>query len=208
MGHRIHASRFECATFLALIALVCVPCAGAAQSDPAVPGVDSLADRPAGFCMPGSPGDRCAAFPITEFAFNARSFGDRTGGEYQVQWQVGGMVNVSRRDAVGITLVAGSYSQTPSPQWGLSARYRRWLRPFAPLDVAPGFYIVNDETGRRRTRFTTQLSLMARDHFGLFAHVETNDDGAELGGGIKFGSWSGIIIGAPLYLLFALLPST
>ena len=90
----------------------------------------------------------------------------------------------------------------------MNARYRRWLGSSIALDVAPGFYVVNDYALLRPVRFTTQVSLMARDHFGLHVHVETEDDGVELGGGIKFGSWSGIAIGAPLYLLFAFFSST
>jgi hypothetical protein len=41
-----------------------------------------------------------------------------------------------------------------------------------------------------------------------FAHFETGGEGAEVGGGMKFGSLRGIPIGVPLYLLFALLPHT
>lgn len=101
------------------------------------------------FCWTGRPAESCRAFLVAE----GNAYAALAGSTYQrtaysgpdtrsrhmaphIAWEVGAMLNVSPRDAVGATLLAGGDAN--GERVALKARYRRWMGPRAALDVSSG----------------------------------------------------------------------
>ena len=137
----------------ALAALGEIRSAGA--QTPAPP-PQAATQAPDALCWRGRPLARCRAFVLFEFSAPRHLAGTRLdpvvaqqghghprwdqGLVSQFVYDVGAMVNIGARDAVGGTLTAGFVTDDPStlPVIGATARYRRWLTRIVSADAAVG----------------------------------------------------------------------
>jgi len=122
---------------------------------PATP--DAAARRPADpLCWRGRPLARCRAFVLVEFSAPRHLVGSRLdpvvaqpgsghprwdqGLASQFVYDLGAMVNVGERSAIGGTLTAGVITDDPSTPLvlGVTGRYRRWLTRTVSADAAVG----------------------------------------------------------------------
>lgn len=140
---------------LGVVALLAVRAAaaqtGAGSSSPA-----AAERRPDVLCWRGRPLARCRAFLLFEFSAPRHLLGSRLdpivsqngyghprwdqGLASQFVYDVGAMVNVDARTAVGGTIEAGMIVDDPSDRLvlGVTGRYRRWLTPHVSADAGAG----------------------------------------------------------------------
>ena len=108
------------------------------------------------FCWQGRPLDRCRAFALFELTIESHWIGSKLDpavtrpGFGRSRWddalasqfvgELGAMVNVGARTAVGGTLTAGSIEPGGKPVnvAGATVRYRRWLTPSVSADAGTG----------------------------------------------------------------------
>jgi hypothetical protein len=108
------------------------------------------------FCWQGRPLARCRTFALFELTTRSHWFGskidaavtrpgvgfsrDDDGLASHIVGDVGAMVNISSRAAVGGTLTAGSVQAGGKPvhMFGATVRYRRWLTPSISADAGGG----------------------------------------------------------------------
>lgn len=121
--------------------------------DSAIRRADSLTDQ---VCWRGRPLARCHAFLLFEFSAPRHLAGTKLDPEVtqpgngyarwdhglasQFSYDIGVMVNVRDRDAIGGTLTAGITVDGPDRPLvlGVNARYRRWLTNVVSADAAVG----------------------------------------------------------------------
>ena len=186
------------AVFTAL--LVLAPGAALAQKEaPATP-----PEVPNTICLRSRPAAWCRAFVLTEVGFNSAQYGPRPYNEYVIQYEAGAMLNVTSRDAVGGTIV---FDGPHKENWGVAARYRRWITYGMSFDVAPGVLLVEDFRGRR-ARLTADVSLNLGGWLAGSARGESDDDGGRAGVGAKLGQLPGLIVGTVLYIFEGMIPAT
>jgi len=108
------------------------------------------------FCWQGRPADRCRAFALYELTSYSHWIGTKLDPEVtrpgfgrsrwddglasQIVGELGAMVNVGARTAIGGTLTAGSIEPGGKPVTlvGVTVRYRRWLTPSVSADAGTG----------------------------------------------------------------------
>lgn len=127
-----------------------------AQSSPDSTSATAPARQARRFCWQGRPLDRCRAFALFELTTESHLFGTELdpavtrpgigrsrwddGLASQLVGELGAMVNVGARSAVGGTLTAGSIEPGGKPVnvLGVTVRYRRWLTPSVSADAGTG----------------------------------------------------------------------
>ena len=120
----------------------------AAPHAPAAAQIEASA-APRAFCWAGRPGDECRTFLVADAGAYTVVGGTRyTRTDFDgsrdrkrhltghVAWEAGVMRNVTTRDAVGATLMAGADAN--GERLALKGRYRRWTGPRSAVDVAAG----------------------------------------------------------------------
>ena len=178
------------AVFAALILLA--PGAALAQEKeaPAQP-----PEVPTTLCFRSKPAAWCRAFILTEVGINSDDYGQRNYTSHRIQYEAGAMLNISERDAVGGTVV---FDGPHGENWGVAARYRRWITYGMALDVSPGLLVAGDEFQGRRVRPTAEVSLSLGGWIAGFARGEAGKGGGRAGAGAKFGEIPGVLIGTAL----------
>lgn len=147
----------------------------------------------------------CRAFLLTEFSLSTSEFGDQNRSEDHLRWDLGAMVNVTRKDAVGLSL---GFGEAESGRWGAALRYRRWILENAAVEIAPGFVSRGGGAYPRETRVTGDVSLVLGGWVALFGYVEETGDGPRIGTGARFGAWPGAILGLLSYAFIGIVPTT
>lgn len=127
-----------------------------AQSSPDSTRATAPAPQARRFCWQGQPLDRCRAFALFELTTESHWIGSKLDpavtrpGFGRSRWddalasqfvgELGAMLNVGARTAVGGTLTAGSIEPGGKPVnvAGATARYRRWLTPSISADAGAG----------------------------------------------------------------------
>jgi hypothetical protein len=183
--------------------LVCfgVPLAVPAQNLP-----DTVRTRP--LCWTARSAPRCRVVLLTNFGVYADLV--QAGGTSSARpvADVGLMVNVSRRDAVGVTLFVGSTAEGYLGA-GPALRYRRWMSSGSSLDLAVGFRTA--VRGSDQGAITGLVKLNVGPYFGVALRPEIlrSDPPAACGiygvgckaeqrlrlsAGFEFGSWTGVAV--------------
>jgi len=182
----------------------------AAPASAQVSPTDSL-PRPT--CFRGRPKPRCETFWVTEFSVTPRLNGNPSGGDgpnYYYTWDVGAMKNTGARTALGGAAFLGG--EDDGVRFGLTVRYRRWLTPTTAFDLSPGALVTGGDNKRapRFPGFTGAAAFMHRELVGVAVRVELVPDSAGTVetawyGGIKFGSYPGIVMSilGPIIVLLA-----
>jgi hypothetical protein len=131
----------------------------------------------------------CRSFWITEV-------GVATGGvSYRrssyITWEVGHMVNVSPRLALGGTLVT-AYNMDHAGV-GAKVRARWWLGPKLSVELSPGAILWDPHWGAKTPRLAAHIGLNYADWIALTGQVEATG-GREPGQyvGLKGGSYAGV----------------
>jgi len=160
------------------------------------------------------------AFRITETTVLSRVGGSHRsrramGGRFD--FDLGGMSNVGEHTAVGATMFFGCAYDAKA---GVRVRVRRWLRPTASIEIAPGITALEHPIGGPTTMppgFSIQASLNPSRYISLTTEVFTirrsenryedgrltsiqyvRDTGVMVGG--KVGQWPGAVVGVlPLF---------
>ena len=104
------------------------------------------------------------------------------------------MFNRGERSALGASVLLATNDD--AFRFGLKGRYRRWLTPDVPLDIAPGVLIYQADQDLEivpRTGFTGHVGLSWRDWIGGFVQGELLRAGSDIQLGIRLGSWPGAI---------------
>lgn len=127
-----------------------------AQSSPDSTRATAPARQARRFCWQGKPIDRCRAFALFELTTESHWIGTKLDpavtrpGFGRSRWddalasqivgELGAMMNVGARTAVGGTLTAGSIEPGGKPVnvFGATVRYRRWLTPSVSADAGTG----------------------------------------------------------------------
>jgi hypothetical protein len=102
--------------------------------------------RPTGVCMDAEPRPACRSFVITEAHFNGRLAPDPGNGaccprilhQSYLTAELAFMRNVGPDVALGIGVFGGREFAVEANQFGLRARYRRWLTSRQALDLSLG----------------------------------------------------------------------
>ncbi|MGH7538536.1 MAG: hypothetical protein ACREMF_07880 [Gemmatimonadales bacterium] len=134
--------------------------------------------------------------------------------EAYLTWDLGGMVNLNPRSAIGATISIGSLGFEET-RWALRPRYRRWLGGSGALDIEAGMVFGGSPNPNVQTKFpgfTGRIALNAGDWVALGGGVEvlrfacdptlecskrTSTDVAWYGG-MKLASYPGTIVGVAL----------
>jgi hypothetical protein len=116
---------------------------------PAAPAQVEPTESQRGFCWIGRPEESCRTFLVAELSgytavastrYTRRGFDGRTTRSMHLTghggWEVGAMRNVTSRDAVGATVMAGADAN--GERVAVKARYRRWTSEASALDVGAG----------------------------------------------------------------------
>ena len=88
-----------------------------------------------GFCFRGRPKPKCGTFMITEFAM-LRPLGPVLDVDPMMELELGMMVNIGRRSAIGGTLLFGGDESWDRVVMGV--RYRRWLTRSVSAELGAG----------------------------------------------------------------------
>ncbi len=125
-------------------------------SPAAMPLVKTPAPTARRFCLQGRPRARCRGFALLELTTHSHWFGSKiddvvtrpgTGGSRwddalasHITGDIGAMVNVGARTAIGGTITGGSVRTGGRPLrvLGATVRYRRWLTPAISADAGAG----------------------------------------------------------------------
>lgn len=206
--------------FTALVCAVALPARVAPQT---VPGDSSGAGTPHRLCFRGQALPRCEGFLITELVaarrINRHPSRSTAAGDDEpyFTWEGGGMVNLTARTALGGSIRYGTLGFDSGDRWGVQVRYRRWTGSGGTFDVAAGLLLEghSDAVVNRYPGYTAQIALGSGDLLGLTAGVEmlrfTCESSLECAkrrgtdvawyGGIKLGSYPGVIAGLVLPVL-------
>jgi hypothetical protein len=123
-------------------------------------------------------------------------------------WEVGRMLTMNRRSALGAALFLGT-DANDMLRFGVKPRYRRWLDSKVSLEIAPGILIRGgDPLESTFPGVNTHVGLNFEDNFILYAQMEVNrtkNYGTDVAwyGGVKLGSSPGLIAGAVYGLIKA-----
>jgi hypothetical protein len=146
-------TRAAVARWSAVVVALLAARAAAAQPVTAPPSAER---RPDALCWRGRPLARCRAFLLFEFSAPRHMLGSRLdpivsrngyghprwdqGLASQFVYDIGAMVNVDARTAVGGTIEAGTIVDDPSDRLvlGVTGRFRRWLTPRVSADAGAG----------------------------------------------------------------------
>lgn len=93
-------------------------------------------------CFRGSPRAHCKSFFITETGLRFNFDRDQSGDKGAIVTELGWMRNVSRRDAVGVSLYQGL--DGTAYRIGIRPRYRRWLHNDFAVDLSAGVLLYAD----------------------------------------------------------------
>lgn len=199
-------SSLRSALALLLAVGMAVPQSSPAQLPPAPAGDE----RRAGFCFHPRTLARCGTFAITETVLvrPLDALGDPA--YARVAWELGIMRNRSPTAALGGSIMLSGNEDLA--RLALKVRYRRWLVPGIPLDVAPGVIVLGSQDDFRLAPmlgFTGHVGLSFGDVGGGFTQIEIADHpGAgvrpRLFVGARVGSVPGIIVGVGAALMIAL----
>jgi hypothetical protein len=162
---------------------------------------EAPAPGPRALCIRSRPAPHCRAFAVTEFALGARGLGSGQRTDFHLQLDLGGMLNLTDRSALGGTFTLGPHHG----ERGGSLRYRYWVGPDLAIDLAPGAILVGDEREGRRFRLTGQVAVSIGDRIGQFVQRESDRDGGQLVAGLKLGSAAGLVVGGAIFLFLAAL---
>lgn len=157
------------------------------------------------FCWQGRPLARCRTFVLLELTAHSHWFGskidpvvtrpgigrsrDDDGLASHIVGDVGAMVNLGPRTAVGGTLSAGSVQAGGKPVgvFGATVRYRRWLTPSISADAGAGILRIPVGTVARSARENVPRPALAgdvrlgfRDLLSVTARVVVASDGQGL----------------------------
>lgn len=157
-------------------------------------------------CWNGKPYPECRFFIVTEFGGVLPISKKSAGAQIQrVHWELGGLLNLNKRNAAGAALYF-SLSKNSELYGGGKLRYRFWLNRSFSLDFGAGLmwrlnYI---ESG---TNYTGHFGINYRDVVSLIVQIDVLEDTiASIG--IKTGSWIGAasgtaaaVVGTVLYIL-------
>jgi hypothetical protein len=134
-------------------------------------------------------------------ALGARGLGSERRTDFHLQLDLGGILNLTDRSALGGTFTLGPHHG----ERGGSLRYRYWAGPDLAIDLAPGAILVGDEREGRRLRLTGQVAVGINDRIGQFVQGESERDAGQLVAGLKLGSAAGLVVGGALFLFRAAL---
>jgi len=98
-----------------------------------VPVTARAQERQPEMCWPAHPKPRCSAFLVTNAGLYTSLAGDQA--PVSAVFDGGFMVNVSQRDAVGVSYMGSIDNDNVA---GPAIRYRRWLQQDASIDLALG----------------------------------------------------------------------
>ena len=189
-----------------VVALTALTLLGAAFAARAQHAPDSARTSPV--CWTARPAPRCRVVLLTNFGVYADLV--QAGGTSSARpvADVGLMMNVSRRDAVGVTLFVGSTAEGYLGA-GPALRYRRWMSWGSSLDLAAGFRTA--VRGSDQGAITGLVKLNVGPYFGVALRPEIlrSDPPAACGiygvgckaeqrlrlsAGFEFGSWTGVAV--------------
>jgi len=164
-----------------------------------------LESEPRLLCIRPAP-SVCRGFPITELALNSAAYRIGEGEGEHLQWDLGAMVNLTDRYAVGASFSFG----TPNDgHWGAQIRGRRWFgEQGGAIELGTGFAFVAGADEKERIRATIDVTLVAGPWFGATAHASADREGVDAGGGARLTSWPGMIVGVLVYSFLAVIPAT
>jgi len=164
-----------------------------------------LKSEPRLLCLRPAP-SVCRSFPITELALNSAAYGTGFRAGEHLQWDLGAMVNLSDRYAVGASL---SFGRPNDGHWGAQVRGRRWFgEQGGAVELGTGFAYLGGVYEPERIRATIDVTLVAGPWFGATAHASADREGVDAGGGARLTSWPGMIVGVLVYSFLAVIPAT
>jgi hypothetical protein len=141
---------------VAVIVLLLLSSALQAQTSPDSARAPALARQARRFCWQGTPIERCRTFALIEMTIHSHWIGTKLDPAVtrpligRSRWDdalasqfvgdLGAMMNIGPRSAVGGTLTAGSIEPGGKPVnvVGATVRYRRWLTPSVSADAGTG----------------------------------------------------------------------
>ncbi len=130
-------------------------------------------DERSGGCFEGRPLAMCKMFWITDFTVTMRLLDDERRNYIPLfTWELGAMINVTPRSALGAALFLGIDGN--GTLVGVRPRYRRWLAGANVLDLAVGLYIsqaLNPPHAHNTPTVTGQLDL-GSDAFAFIGRVD------------------------------------
>ncbi len=132
-----------------------------------------LHDLAAQACFAPHPLPRCRAYFLTEAGLSARLDPHRYTESASATLELGYMVNVSARSALG----AAVFLRGGEPVGGIGfrPRYRHWLNRYLSLDVAPGIVLKSTGGGQFSLKAPTlsgQVGLNVSPGLGLIGQVD------------------------------------
>ncbi len=145
-------------------------------------------------CFRGKPAPYCKTFFLTEVGATVAG----------LSWELGGMYNLNKRSALGATFLV-SIREYGDYAAGFKFRYRHWLDSFNgfSIDISPGLVLWTqrkDPRFRNYPIFTGHVGFNYKDMVTLMvqayvrrSRLQKNKVGFALG--LKFGSYSGIVLG-------------
>lgn len=150
----------------------------------------------------GKPLPECQSFWITEMGAAVGS------SDVYITWEVGHMVNVSPRLALGGTAITAfdiDHGEAQAVRVGIKARARRWLSPRMSVELSPGLIVYDHRFEAEPPGLTMHVGLNYGDWIALTGQVE-KAKGLPAGRfvGLKAGSYPGLI-GFGLSAIFAAL---
>jgi hypothetical protein len=90
-------------------------------------------------CFAGRPREYCSSFLLTQARVQYRlSPATADPVRWYVTADIGWMKNISRRDALGVSVFGGPEIGFEEAQYGLRGRYRRWVGERSSIDVSMG----------------------------------------------------------------------
>jgi hypothetical protein len=114
-------------------------------------------------------------------------------------WELGRLYNQTERRGLGGSLLLALNDN--ALRFGAKARYRLWLTPDTPLDIAPGVLLVQadqDLEARVAPGLTGHVGISVSDWVGAFVQGELARNGPALHVGGRLGGWPGAIAGTVL----------
>lgn len=137
----------------------------------------------------GKPLPECRSFWITEMGV---AIGKADFHNTYITWEVGHMVNVSPRFALGGTILTAF--DTEDVRVGIKARVRRWLGPRMSVELSPGVILYDHRYLSEPPGWTVHVGLNYGDWIALTGQVE-KVKGLEAGRyvGFKVGSYPALV---------------
>lgn len=187
---------------------------------------ESVGAQNIGMCFRGQPLPACQTFWLTEFGYyrtiHSTDFPPRTQNDWYLSGEIGFMANMNQRYAIGLSGVFGGVNS--GSRFGIKPRFRMWLRNRVSVDVAPGILLSGGDNRYEPQfpGFTGHIAVNFADLGALTLHldvipyeksrrvgpgqgvlVETGND-VSLYGGVKFGSYLGILGGFVALILYGI----